>query len=174
MPANCSSDVSKVIDYVDSVLLSNDTDAITSLKTKFGLAGVEHNDDFASVLENGPWEWQSNQFYTGYSGFYFFCDSVENVGELFPNATTVPGVEGVGLEKALDGYAKWISEYLVPDSKLHVTFEFLQSLMLTELLSLSQPALAMDTMCGPTSTSLGASIHTTPPARSTPTRVLTT
>lgn len=121
MPSNCSSDVTKVIDYVDSVLLSNDTDAITALKTKFGLAGLEHNDDFASVLENGPWEWQSNQFYTGYSGFYFFCDSVENVGELFPNATTVPGAEGVGLEKALDGYSKWVSEYLVPDSKCNIT-----------------------------------------------------
>lgn len=115
MAANCSSDVTKVIDYVDSVLLSDDTDAITALKTQFGLAGVEHNDDFASVLENGPWLWQSNQFYTGYSGFYFFCDSVENVGELFPNATTVPTADGVGLEKALDGYAKWVSEYLVPD-----------------------------------------------------------
>ncbi|KAJ4415500.1 hypothetical protein N0V82_007302 [Gnomoniopsis sp. IMI 355080] len=115
MPANCSSDVSKVIDYVDSVLLSNDSDAITALKAKFGLADLAHNDDFASVLENGPWLWQSNQFYTGYSEFYFFCDSVENVGSLFSNATTVPGAEGVGLEKALDGYSKWVSEYLVPD-----------------------------------------------------------
>lgn len=117
MPANCSSDVTKVIDYIDNVLLSNDTAAITTLKTKFALAGVEHNDDFASVLQNGPWEWQSNQFYTGYSDFYFFCDSVENVGELFPNATTIPGAEGVGLDKALDGYAQWISKYMVPDSK---------------------------------------------------------
>lgn len=121
MPANCSSDVTKVIDYVDSVLLSNDSDAITALKAKFGLADLAHNDDFASVLENGPWQWQSNQFYTGYSDFYFFCDSVENVGSLFNNATTVPGAEGVGLEKALDGYSKWVSEYLVPDCKYKST-----------------------------------------------------
>lgn len=115
MPANCSADVTKVIDYVDRVLLGDDEAAITALKTKFGLAGVEHKDDFANVLENGPWTWQSNQFYSGYSAFYYFCDSVENVGDLFPNATSVPGAEGVGLEKALDGYAKWISEYVVPD-----------------------------------------------------------
>lgn len=123
MPSNCSADVTLAIDYIDSVLLSDDADAITALKTKFGLAGVEHADDFASVLEWGPWEWQSNQFYTGYSDFYFFCDSVENVGELFPNATTVPGAEGVGLEKALDGYAKWISEYMVPYSEYFLTLD---------------------------------------------------
>lgn len=117
MPANCSSDVSKVIDYVDGILLGNDTAAKQALKDKFGLGGVEHDDDFASVLENGPWLWQSDSFYSGYSDFYFWCDSVENVGSLYPNATSVPGEEGVGLEKALEGYAKWTKEYLVPGCK---------------------------------------------------------
>lgn len=117
MAANCSSDVSKVIEYVDGVLLGGDDAAKQALKDKFGLGGLEHDDDFASVLENGPWEWQSNQFYTGYSGFYVFCDSVENVGPLYPNATSVPGAEGVGLEKALDGYAKWVKEEVVPGCK---------------------------------------------------------
>lgn len=114
MAQNCSSDVSKVIEYVDSILLGDDEDAKLALKDKFGLADLEHDDDFASVLENGPWQWQGNQFYSGYSEFYVFCDSVENVGPLFPNATSVPGAEGVGLEKALDGYAKWIKEDVIP------------------------------------------------------------
>lgn len=117
MPQNCSSDVIKVIEHVDSILLSNNTAAKQALKNKFGLGALEHDDDFASVLENGPWLWQSDSFYTGYSDFYLWCDTVENVGALYPNSTTVPGAQGVGLEKALDGYAKWVSEYLLPDCK---------------------------------------------------------
>lgn len=117
MPQNCSTDVIKVIEYMDGILQSNDTAAKQALKAKFGLEGIEHDDDFMSVLENGPWQWQSNDFYTGYSEFYVFCDSVENVGPLFSNATVVPGIEGVGLEKALEGYAKWIKEDVIPGCK---------------------------------------------------------
>lgn len=117
MPQNCSTDVIKVIEYMDGILQSNDTTAKQTLKAKFGLEGVEHDDDFMSVLENGPWQWQSNDFYTGYSSFYEFCDSVENVGPLFSNASVIPGAEGVGLEKALEGYAKWIKEDVIPGCK---------------------------------------------------------
>jgi hypothetical protein len=68
----------------------------------FGLEAVEHDDDFASVLQNGPWLWQSNSFTTGYSGFFQFCDAVENVtaGQANP-----PDANGVGLQTALAGYA---------------------------------------------------------------------
>jgi hypothetical protein len=31
----------------------------------------------SSAIENGPWLWQSNSFYSNYSGFYQFCDAVE-------------------------------------------------------------------------------------------------
>ncbi|ROW08683.1 hypothetical protein VPNG_06442 [Cytospora leucostoma] len=113
-PKNCTSDVQKVIEYVDGILLGNDTAAKQALKAKFGLEGVEHDDDFASALENGPWQWQGNDFDVGYSDFYFWCDTVENVGALYPDATTIPGEEGVGLEKALEGYAKWFTEYTLP------------------------------------------------------------
>ena len=64
---------------------------IDSLKSQFGLQGVEHNDDFMSVLENGPWLWQENSV-TAQSGFYEWCDYVENA----VNASSVPGAEGVG------------------------------------------------------------------------------
>jgi hypothetical protein len=48
MPANCSKDVTLVIDYIDNILLSGTTSEIASLKAKFGLEAVEHNDDFAA------------------------------------------------------------------------------------------------------------------------------
>ncbi|PSR81934.1 endoprotease endo-Pro [Coniella lustricola] len=113
MPANCSSDVQKVISYVDSVLTGDDADATQALKEKFGLGGVTHNDDFAEVLANGPYQWQGIQFYEGYNSFSLFCDTVENVGYYYPNSTTVPTAAGVGLAKALDGYATYIKEYIV-------------------------------------------------------------
>jgi hypothetical protein len=48
-----------------------------ALKAKFGLEDLEHNDDFGAVIEIGPWLWQENSFYTGYSGFCQFCDAIE-------------------------------------------------------------------------------------------------
>lgn len=77
MPKNCSKDVSLVIDYMDDVLNNGSKKEVTALKAKFGLQSVEHNDDFMAVLENGPWLWQSNRFYTYYSDFYQFCDAIE-------------------------------------------------------------------------------------------------
>ena len=72
--------------------------------------------DRCSALEWGPWQWQSTQFYSvksrGYTPYYRFCDYVENV---WPNSTNkVPGARGVGLTKALDGYAKYMKEEILP------------------------------------------------------------
>ncbi|POS74116.1 serine carboxypeptidase S28 [Diaporthe helianthi] len=114
MPTNCSADVSKVIEHIDSILLGDDEQAKQALKEKFGLGGIVHDDDFASALQNGPWLWQAHDVSSGYSDFFLFCDSVENVGPLYPNSTEVPGAEGVGLEKALEGYANWVKTELLP------------------------------------------------------------
>lgn len=46
MPANCSKDVSLVIDYMDNVLLTGTDEEKYALKEMFGLQGVEHDDDF--------------------------------------------------------------------------------------------------------------------------------
>ncbi|QSZ37115.1 hypothetical protein DSL72_009208 [Monilinia vaccinii-corymbosi] len=109
MPKNCSKDVSLVIDYMDHVLTHGDKSAVTALKTKFGLASIEHNDDFMAVLENGPWLWQSNSFYTNYSSFYQWCDAIENVTA---GAAVTPDANGVGLATAIEGYASWVRDNL--------------------------------------------------------------
>jgi hypothetical protein len=46
MPQNCSKDISLVIDYMDKILEGDNETAIYELKESFGLASVEHNDDF--------------------------------------------------------------------------------------------------------------------------------
>ncbi|MCJ1288096.1 hypothetical protein MMC26_007451 [Xylographa opegraphella] len=112
MAQNCSSDVSLVIDHVDKVLNNGSKSQIHELKTMFGLQQLEHNDDFASALQNGPWLWQENSFTTGYSGFFQFCDFVEGVAN--ESNPVDPGPAGVGLTKALAGYARWMNTTLLP------------------------------------------------------------
>ncbi|KAK3291587.1 peptidase S28 [Chaetomium fimeti] len=114
-PKNCSADVNAVINYVDLVLSFGSKKRKQALKDKFLLGDLE-DQDFASALETGPWQWQSTQFYSvdvqGYTPYYRFCDFVENV---WPNSTNkVPGARGVGLTKALEGYAKFVREEVIP------------------------------------------------------------
>ncbi|KAJ5730002.1 Peptidase S28 [Penicillium malachiteum] len=113
MAKNCSADVSRVVDYVDEIANSGTKEEQQTLKELFGLGDLEHFDDFAAALENGPWLWQENAFYTGYSEFFEFCDYVENVDA---GASVVPGADGVGLKKALQGYAKWFTTVYFPGS----------------------------------------------------------
>ncbi|KAK3395055.1 peptidase S28 [Podospora didyma] len=114
-PKNCTRDLNIVIESVDLVLRFGTPKQKRELKEKFLLADLT-DADFASALEWGPWTWQSTQFYStpnlGYSPYYQFCDFIENV---WPNSTNkVPGAAGVGLFKALDGYAKWFKEVQLP------------------------------------------------------------
>lgn len=65
------------------------------------------------VLEWGPWEWQGTDFSKS-GAFFNWCDYVENaVNET--NKALLPGTDGVDVQKALDGYAKWIKTILLPD-----------------------------------------------------------
>ncbi|KAH6680540.1 putative serine protease K12H4.7 [Halenospora varia] len=111
MPKNCSKDLSLVIDYMDNVWRRGSAADQLALKKKFGMEFLEHPEDVMAALENGPWLWQSNSFYTNYSGFYKFCDAIENVQA---GAAVTPDANGVGLQKALDGYANWTKTTLLP------------------------------------------------------------
>ncbi|KAF2716554.1 serine carboxypeptidase [Polychaeton citri CBS 116435] len=115
MPKNCSKDVGLVIDHLDDILTNGSEEEVTELKKLFLMEDVEHNDDFMGALENGPWLWQGNQFYTGYSPFFQWCDFIEGVllGSNSTNSTT-PSAKGVGLDKALQGYATWFTTELLP------------------------------------------------------------
>ncbi|CAK7227153.1 hypothetical protein SCUCBS95973_006446 [Sporothrix curviconia] len=118
LPQNCSSDVELVVKYIDDVMAKGTDADIQALKNKFGLGSVEHNDDFANVLLNGPALWQSHDFYTNYSQVFEFCDYVENaIAGVFNSSCTpgtAPSATGVGLKKALNGYAKWTKDVLLP------------------------------------------------------------
>lgn len=112
MPQNCSKDVSLVIDYVDDILIHGSKKQQQELKAMFKLERLEHNDDFALAMSLAIDQWQLTDFDFPNS-FYEFCDYVENV-EHASGTKKIPGEEGVGLEKALAGYAKWMVDIKLP------------------------------------------------------------
>ena len=77
MPRNCSADYRRVMRYVDRVLANGTAERAQKLKTAFGFGDLRHNDDFASAITSGLGQWQGQQFYSGYSGFYQMCDYIE-------------------------------------------------------------------------------------------------
>ncbi|CAK7269405.1 hypothetical protein SEPCBS119000_003551 [Sporothrix epigloea] len=114
LPQNCSADSERVAQYINQVLETGTPKQVQALKEKFNLGAVEHADDFASIVGSVFGFWQDLQFYPGDNYIFQFCDYVENaVPEVF-GSETLPGPEGVGLEKALNGYAQFISDYYFP------------------------------------------------------------
>ncbi|KAH9888524.1 peptidase S28 [Cubamyces lactineus] len=107
MPANCSADIEAVIAHVDSVIASNDSTQINTLKSTFGLQGLSHNDDFAAALQENLFGWQDMQPDSGPGAdFYHFCDVLE-----VKNGVSA-GPSGWGLDNALQAWGNyWKSSY---------------------------------------------------------------
>ncbi|KAI1018563.1 hypothetical protein LB503_005888 [Fusarium chuoi] len=86
-------------------------DEIQQIKEDFGAPDLKHNDDFMNLLNYGP------QSYQGASlrihDTWEFCDYVENAVGV-TDKSKLPGSGGVGLEKALEGYARWTKEVYIP------------------------------------------------------------
>ncbi|KZT71725.1 hypothetical protein DAEQUDRAFT_95102 [Daedalea quercina L-15889] len=78
MPQNCSADVQAVVGHIDTVFTSGNDTAIDGIKDLFNM-NLTHLDDFASILQNLLWEWQSLQPLPDLSSrlFYQLCDSLE-------------------------------------------------------------------------------------------------
>ncbi|KAK5662263.1 hypothetical protein OQA88_8168 [Cercophora sp. LCS_1] len=87
-PQNCSKDVQAVIDHVDRVLSHGSRKDKMRLKNRFMLTSLS-DVDFAS-----------------------FCDYIENMWPGY--SEKAPGPQGVGVQKALEGYAKWFTEQMLP------------------------------------------------------------
>lgn len=73
------------------------------------------------ALAFGPIIFQNTQFffqdvYGVYNPFFLFCDYIENV-EPGSTSTTLPGPGGVGVTKALAGYARWMTQQVLPGCK---------------------------------------------------------
>ncbi|KAK8022241.1 hypothetical protein PG993_013008 [Apiospora rasikravindrae] len=118
-PKNCTKDLTAVIDHIDEILFHGTPEEKQALKDKFKLGDLGDK-DFGGALLNGPATWQGSQFYTleqdGVVPLFQFCDYIENVFPNSTNATYILNQNGVGVEKALNGYAKWFVEVYLPDT----------------------------------------------------------
>ncbi|VUC25047.1 unnamed protein product [Clonostachys rosea] len=114
-PQNCSRDLNKVVDYIDDTLLNGAEDEKLFLKARFKLEGLQ-DADFAAAIASGPWLWQrthfSDQRNKGFNRYHKFCDYIENSASWL--TWSVPGPSGVGLQKALEGYARWFTQVHLP------------------------------------------------------------
>ena len=119
MPQNCSKDVSRVVDHVDSILFHGTASEKHNVKEKFGLGALTDDGDFAEALVIPLFQWQAHTFTSGYHRFFQFCDAVENVASPVNSSTpglnrsaSVPDANGVGPSRALEGYAAWMRSYI--------------------------------------------------------------
>ena len=111
---NCTSDTKKVVAHVTDVLEHGSHKDKKDLKKLFGLESLEYDNDVASVLSYGPGGWQEQDFDSQGGPFMDFCDYIEGA----VNSTSkLPGAEGVGLKKALNNYATYVKEAVLPGSK---------------------------------------------------------
>ncbi|USP82861.1 hypothetical protein yc1106_10135 [Curvularia clavata] len=122
-PKNCTKDVAQVIDHIDSVLLNGSQKEIDTLKANFGLQNLTHNDDFVNMLSGDPQLWYTMQFdflvAPDVTNSYMWCDAIEGVWDPVTRNYThskLPGIEGVGVEKALKNWGKWMKYYKLPGS----------------------------------------------------------
>ncbi|KAL1973854.1 hypothetical protein VTN31DRAFT_5414 [Thermomyces dupontii] len=109
MPKNCSKDLARLVEHVDRILASGDEKTKQQLKDKFQVGSLQ-DDDFAEVLAAGQYLWQASNW-THFDEFYTFCDYIENVQG---NPPSYPEPDGVGAERALEGYAAWWNEIFFP------------------------------------------------------------
>ncbi|KAM3566353.1 hypothetical protein ARSEF4850_000676 [Beauveria asiatica] len=95
LPQNCSADWRRVMAHIDETLMHGSDCKKKKLKGNLGAANLTDEDaaEFAAFWAEN---WQNQQYYSGYSSVYKMCDCIE-----FEPA---PGREGLGPEKALQGF----------------------------------------------------------------------
>ena len=105
MPKNCTKDINLVVEHLDHILETGTAAEKRKAKALFELESLQ-DDDFMVALQWGPAIWQNSNFFLGSAPTEAFCDHVENAAHE-KDPAKLPGADGVGLEKALAGYARW-------------------------------------------------------------------
>jgi hypothetical protein len=50
MPQNCSTDLARVVDYIDEQIAAKNTTEVTRIRSEFGLLHLLHEDDFVMYV----------------------------------------------------------------------------------------------------------------------------
>ncbi|KAI0576209.1 Serine carboxypeptidase [Pyrenophora tritici-repentis] len=123
-PKNCTKDVAAVVGHIDQVFSRGIESEKVAIKTMFGMKNLTHDYDFLQVLAGDPALWAGQKLYyrteaenRDFNDIYKWCDAIEGawdtVTQNYTNAT-LPGAEGVGMQKALKNWAGWWTNVLLP------------------------------------------------------------
>ncbi|EGX90114.1 serine peptidase, putative [Cordyceps militaris CM01] len=104
LPQNCSADWRLVMEHIDDVLMNGSDCRKTELKRHLGAANATDEEAAETATRWLP-QWQRQQYSSGYSMVFKVCDFIEN--QLPEKYEAAPGPDGLGLEKALQGYLRW-------------------------------------------------------------------
>ncbi|KAF8810219.1 peptidase S28 [Phlegmacium glaucopus] len=123
--SKCSDHIVNSISTIDSILSSAPSFFKRQLKNLFGLADLEHDEDFASVLENPLGAWQAKCWdpKVGSTAFDDFCEALDKpFGAVSAADMELPFGhpkrmislgQGVSFDLAIISYGKWISKNVV-------------------------------------------------------------
>ncbi|KAG9377459.1 hypothetical protein A1F94_011862 [Pyrenophora tritici-repentis] len=117
-------DVAAVVGHIDQVFSRGIESEKVAIKTMFGMKNLTHDYDFLQVLAGDPALWAGQKLYyrteaenRDFNDIYKWCDAIEGawdtVTQNYTNAT-LPGAEGVGMQKALKNWAGWWTNVLLP------------------------------------------------------------
>ncbi|KAI9837837.1 MAG: hypothetical protein M1819_006771 [Sarea resinae] len=98
-PPACISMQQKLINIVDKIIIGlNSTSTTSELKAVFGLPNVTYADDFANILSDGIYGWQSRNWDPAVDdpSFYQYCANLTSSTVLYPStASLTPQVESL-------------------------------------------------------------------------------
>ncbi|KAK7026334.1 putative serine protease EDA2 [Favolaschia claudopus] len=120
-PQDCIRSIEDIVNKMDFLIATNNTAALTDLKTIFGLEALQDIRDFALTIANpvfyptNTWQELNWSPTAGSDDFFLFCDAVT------ANNSTLAGVDsqlsnytGGKKWKNLGNYANYIKENIVP------------------------------------------------------------
>ncbi|KIM40869.1 hypothetical protein M413DRAFT_445651 [Hebeloma cylindrosporum] len=121
----CADHLVNSINTIDSILANSPPFLKRQLKNVFGLGGLEHDDDFVSVLESPLGSWQAKCWdpEVGSTTFDEFCDALHSsFGRVASSSLKLPYEhpermvdvgDGLSLDISILNYGKWIKKHIV-------------------------------------------------------------
>ncbi|KAF1808861.1 hypothetical protein P152DRAFT_452514 [Eremomyces bilateralis CBS 781.70] len=90
-PKDCIANAVDFVKVIDHVLLGSDEPAKQELKKIFGMSGIEHSGDFATVLAYGVWGWQGRNWDPAINdgSFAEYCGNVTADSILYPDTASL-------------------------------------------------------------------------------------
>ncbi|KAF8157984.1 peptidase S28 [Crassisporium funariophilum] len=121
----CSAHLVNTISKIDTILEHGPAFVKKQLKNLFGLGGLEHDEDFASVLESPLGAWQAKCWdpEVGSTAFDDFCEALSSTfGKVQAESLELPFEHpermvtldgGFAVDISIINYGKWIKEHVV-------------------------------------------------------------